>query len=111
VATRTQQRRRQEQARRQRRLVSLAAGGVVLVLVALVAGRLLSSAAPASVPDSPAPPEVLADQARAIVGSANVLAAAICGATDNTPAEVCSQPAVQSIQAELAASPAPARAS
>jgi hypothetical protein len=44
-----------------------------------------------------------------IVGSANALTATICSATDNTPAEVCGQPAVQSLAATLAAQPVPGR--
>jgi Domain of unknown function (DUF929) len=46
-------------------------------------------------------------QAKAILGQANALTAAICSATGNTVAEVCSLPAVASIQATLAATPAP----
>lgn len=48
------------------------------------------------------------DQARAIVGSANVLTAAICSATGDQPAEVCGSAAVKSIASALAAAPAPA---
>lgn len=46
-------------------------------------------------------------QARGILGGANALTAAICTATGNTPAEVCGQAAVKSLQAALAAAPAP----
>jgi hypothetical protein len=48
-------------------------------------------------------------QAQAIVGAANTLTAAICTSTGNMPADVCSAPAVASLQATLAATPAPAR--
>jgi hypothetical protein len=47
------------------------------------------------------------DQARAIIGSANVLTAAICAATSDSPASVCKQPSIQQIEATLAKSPAP----
>jgi len=48
-------------------------------------------------------------QAKGILGQANALTAAICSATNNQPAEVCSLPAVASIQSALAATPAPSR--
>ena len=48
-------------------------------------------------------------QAQAILGSANALTAAICSATGNMPADVCSDPAVSSLQATLAATPAPSK--
>jgi hypothetical protein len=47
------------------------------------------------------------DQAKAIVGSANALTAAICASTKNSPANVCGQPAIATIQGNLAKSPAP----
>jgi hypothetical protein len=47
------------------------------------------------------------DQAKAIVGSANVLTAAICTSTNNTPASVCGQPAIATIQHSLSQSPVP----
>jgi Domain of unknown function (DUF929) len=47
------------------------------------------------------------DQAKAIVGSANVLTAAICGATGNAPPNVCGQPAITSLEAALAKQPGP----
>jgi hypothetical protein len=46
-------------------------------------------------------------QAQAIVGSANVLTAAICSATGDSPAEVCGQAAVKALEATLAGLPAP----
>jgi uncharacterized protein DUF929 len=45
--------------------------------------------------------------ARGVLGGANVLTAAICSATGNTPGEVCGQAAVQTLQAALAAAPVP----
>jgi hypothetical protein len=45
-------------------------------------------------------------QAKAILGGANALTAAICTATGNTPNEVCGQAAVKALQATLAAAPA-----
>jgi hypothetical protein len=48
-------------------------------------------------------------QAQAIVGSANALTAAICSSTGNMPVDVCSAPAVASLQATLAATPVPAK--
>jgi Domain of unknown function (DUF929) len=45
--------------------------------------------------------------AQGIIGGANTLTAAICSATANSPADVCNQPAVQSLQATLAAQPTP----
>jgi thiol-disulfide isomerase/thioredoxin len=47
------------------------------------------------------------DQAKAIVGSANVLTAAICSATNNAPASVCGQPAIATIEQNLAKNPVP----
>lgn len=47
------------------------------------------------------------DQARAIIGSANVITAAICAATSDSPASVCGQPSIQQIKATLAKSPTP----
>jgi hypothetical protein len=49
------------------------------------------------------------DPARAILGTANVLSAAVCSATGDTPAEVCGQPVVRTQAAALAAIPAPTR--
>jgi Domain of unknown function (DUF929) len=46
-------------------------------------------------------------QAKAILGGANALTAAICSATGDTPAEVCSLAAVKSLEATLAAAPVP----
>jgi hypothetical protein len=46
-------------------------------------------------------------QAQAILGSANALTAAICSATGNQPADVCSAPAIASLQATMAATPVP----
>jgi Domain of unknown function (DUF929) len=48
-------------------------------------------------------------QARAILGASNALTAAICAGTGDSPAEVCGQPAVQSLEASLAAQPVPSR--
>ncbi len=42
-----------------------------------------------------------ADTTRAIVGTANVLTAAICIATANNPASVCAQPSISQIQSKL----------
>ena len=42
-------------------------------------------------------------QAQAIVGSANVLTAAVCSVTGEIPAEVCDQPTVQQLRDVLAA--------
>jgi hypothetical protein len=39
--------------------------------------------------------------AQAIVGSANDITAALCVVTSNSPSDVCSQPAIQSLQASL----------
>jgi hypothetical protein len=46
-------------------------------------------------------------QAKGILGSANALTAAICTATGNQPANVCSDPAVTALQATLSATPVP----
>ena len=48
-------------------------------------------------------------QAKAILGTANALTAAICSGTANTPAEACGLPAVKSFEASLAAAPVPGR--
>jgi uncharacterized protein DUF929 len=48
-------------------------------------------------------------QAKAVLGAANALTAAVCGATGDHPGDVCGQPAVQSLEAALAASPVPSR--
>jgi len=48
-------------------------------------------------------------QAKGILGQANAMTAAICTATGNTPAEVCSQPSVTALQSALAATPVPSR--
>jgi hypothetical protein len=45
--------------------------------------------------------------ARAILGTANALTAAICSATGDLPAEVCGTPAVQALESNLAVSPVP----
>ena len=50
------------------------------------------------------------DAGRAIVGTANVLTAAVCSATADNPPDVCSQPVVRTQEAALAALPTPARA-
>jgi hypothetical protein len=47
--------------------------------------------------------------AKGILGSANVLTAAICSATDNQPPEVCGTPTIQGLQTAMAAQPVPAR--
>jgi uncharacterized protein DUF929 len=47
--------------------------------------------------------------AKGILGSANVLTAAICTATDNQPADVCGSPTIQMLQSQLAAQPVPAK--
>jgi hypothetical protein len=49
------------------------------------------------------------DQAKAILGSANVLTAAICASTNNQPQDVCGSPAVENLQAALAAAPTPSQ--
>lgn len=46
---------------------------------------------------------------RAILGTANALTAAICSATGDTPADVCGQSTVKSLEATLAASPVPGK--
>jgi hypothetical protein len=48
-------------------------------------------------------------QAQAILGSANVLTAAICNATGNTPANVCNDPVIAALQATLATTPVPGK--
>ncbi|MBX6772824.1 MAG: DUF929 family protein [Chloroflexi bacterium] len=48
------------------------------------------------------------DQARGIVGAANVITAAICRTTDDQPAAVCGQPAIVRIEQTLAGLTAPA---
>jgi hypothetical protein len=53
-------------------------------------------------------PDGTSSQARAIIGTANILTAAVCSATGDSPADVCQTPAVQTLQATLAATPAPA---
>jgi hypothetical protein len=58
-------------------------------------------AAALSDPSSPA--------AKGILGSANVLTAAICSATGNQPADVCGSPTIQMLQAQMAATPVPTR--
>jgi hypothetical protein len=50
------------------------------------------------------------DAGRAILGTANVLTAAVCSATADNPPDVCSQPVVRTQEAALAALPTPARA-
>lgn len=49
-------------------------------------------------------------QAKAILGAANALTAAICSATGDMPADVCSQPTVQALEGTLAATAVPGRA-
>jgi hypothetical protein len=48
-------------------------------------------------------------QAKAILGSANALTAAICSATGDQPSNVCGQSTVQSLEAALAAAPSPGK--
>jgi Domain of unknown function (DUF929) len=48
-----------------------------------------------------------ADQARAIIGNANALTAALCLATGDAPADVCTQSAVRSLEASLRDRPPP----
>jgi hypothetical protein len=43
-------------------------------------------------------------QARAVLGSANVLTAAICQQTGHQPADVCESAAIRSIEASLGGS-------
>jgi hypothetical protein len=45
---------------------------------------------------------------QAIIGSANVITAALCGATGDQPADVCGLPTIQALESALAAQPAPA---
>lgn len=45
------------------------------------------------------------DQTKGIVGTANVFTAAICTATGDSPSNVCGQPAIKQIEAQLAKSP------
>jgi thiol-disulfide isomerase/thioredoxin len=47
------------------------------------------------------------DTAKAIVGTANYLTAAICQSTNNQPADVCTQPAITQLAATLAKQPTP----
>jgi len=47
------------------------------------------------------------EDAKAIVGTANVITAAICASTNDTPASVCGQPAIKPIEAALARAPIP----
>jgi hypothetical protein len=47
--------------------------------------------------------------AKGILGSANVLTAAICTSTDNQPADVCGSPTIQMLQAQMAAQPVPTK--
>jgi uncharacterized protein DUF929 len=51
------------------------------------------------------------DVARAILGQANALTAAICSATGDTPAQVCATPTIQALEASLAATPVPGKSS
>ena len=48
-------------------------------------------------------------QAQAIIGSANVLTAAICSATGDNPPNVCNDPAVKSLETQLTAAPVPGK--
>jgi hypothetical protein len=45
--------------------------------------------------------------ARAILGSANTITAALCTATGGNPSEVCGQPSISALAAQLASAPAP----
>jgi hypothetical protein len=45
---------------------------------------------------------------QAIIGSANVITAALCQVTGDQPADVCGQPVIQALEATLAATPPPA---
>jgi uncharacterized protein DUF929 len=65
------------------------------VLRGMTADQIASTLGDASTP-----------QAKAIVGGANALTAAICIATGNTPSDVCGQAAVKALQATLTAAPA-----
>jgi len=47
--------------------------------------------------------------ARAIVGSANTITAALCSATGGDPTDVCSQPGIQAFQSALAKAPVPSQ--
>jgi Domain of unknown function (DUF929) len=49
------------------------------------------------------------EPARAILGTANVLTAAVCSATADNPPDVCGQPVVRTQEAALTTLPAPAR--
>ena len=42
---------------------------------------------------------------QAIVGSANVLTAALCSVTGDSPANVCTQPAITALESTLASAP------
>jgi len=48
-------------------------------------------------------------QAKAILGTANTLTAAVCSATGDAPADVCGLPTVKSLEATLAAGPVPGK--
>jgi hypothetical protein len=48
------------------------------------------------------------DQARAILGTANVLTAAICKTTSNSPADVCGGPTIASLETTLSSQQPPA---
>ncbi|MBV9171097.1 MAG: DUF929 family protein [Chloroflexi bacterium] len=53
-------------------------------------------------------PAGTSDQAKAILGAANVLTAAICSMTNNQPDDVCGSPTIRNLQSTLAATPVPA---
>jgi hypothetical protein len=44
--------------------------------------------------------------ARAILGSANTITAALCTATGGNPSQVCGQPSIKALEAQLASAPA-----
>jgi hypothetical protein len=47
------------------------------------------------------------DIGKGALGAANVISAAICATTDNKPANICNDPALQSIQKDMKAQPVP----
>jgi hypothetical protein len=52
-------------------------------------------------------PDPTSPTARAILGSANTITAALCSATGGNPSEVCDQPSIKALQALLASAPVP----
>jgi len=46
-------------------------------------------------------------QARGIVGTANVFTATICAITGDAPDDVCSQPAIKTLESTITKSPPP----